>query len=165
MREAEQLMLPVEIRPIEMVSWFNVVKTEKKRRLFGKKLRTELMIDPETSFPSLTTIKVDDINQLNDPDLRYALRLSAAASAAGWEEHSPGSMSMHDVWIHATDEGADSQLTGATYSGVVTAAGDTFMRNFERFAPQPEVPGMVFVFVPDKNSGPSDRYWVQQTEH
>lgn len=130
-----QLLLPVEIRPISEVHWFNTTKELRRRRIFGKQIVSSLVIDPETSLPRTTAIKTDDTSKVQDPHLRYTLRLQDAAETAGWYEHSPGMKSGHFVSVYATDVGFDSQLTGATYSGVSKSGVDTFMENLRRFAP------------------------------
>jgi hypothetical protein len=162
MREAEQLMLPIEVRPIQEVSWYNVEVTEKKILLLGKKVVKKLIKDPKTSQAAETVIRVEEIDNLNDPDLRYALRFKAAALSAGTITDGVNTSGPNDVIIEATDEGVDSRYVSAAYWGVVTPSVDTFMRDLRRFAPQPEVPGMTSVVVPGNDGEPDTRFWVPQ---
>lgn len=87
---------------------------------------------------STTDINVDDIDKVVDPDLRYALRLKAAAEAAGSFQHSLGSNSSHDVQVDATHEGFNSRFVHANYTGVTKHGKDMFMENLRRFAPDYE---------------------------
>jgi hypothetical protein len=161
MRETEQLMLPVEIRPTEHVSWYNVIQTQRKRLLLGRKVVTELVKNPDTGMPDVTTINVEEIDSLEDADLRYALRFKAAALSTGWMSDGGGTKGAYDVIVEATDEGRKSRLVSAEYYGVVTAKADMFMRNFHRFMPQPEVPGMTYGLVQGEGDNPDTRFWVQ----
>jgi hypothetical protein len=152
MSETEQLLLPIEIRPQETVSWFSIIQTEKRRRFGGTKIATELAVDPKTKLAVTTEIEVSKINELTDKNLRYALRLQSAARQTG-----------HMVTVDAIEDGLDSRFIKAEYSGVSRNGTDTFMRDIQDFAPQPQVPGLTAVLVKNE-SGPSTRYWVQQAE-
>ncbi len=132
--ESVQLMLPIAIRAPREVSWFNARQTE-SRRLLGKRVLTEFIFEEPGGPVKKATIDVDSITDLNDVNLRYALRFADAARASGWQQDGPYTSSGHFVWVKATDEAADSQLLRATYSGIVRGQDDTFMDNLHRFAP------------------------------
>lgn len=132
----EELELPLaDGRPIREVSWLNAKQVEKKR-LFGKKIISELVKD-KNDWPTSTSIRADEISKLEDSSLRYALCFQAAADAIGWMEDSEFSRSRHVVTIEATDEGLNSRLIRASYSGVVTKNRDTFMETLLSFEPIP----------------------------
>lgn len=133
--ESEQLVIPFESGPMREVDWFNVVRVEKKRRFFRNKVLVDLIIDDDTCMPALSTIPSCDIDKIEDPDLRYALRFADAAEAAGWFEHSPGHKSSHFVQVNGTEGGFDSQFVWAAYTGIVNNGTDSFMENLRRFAP------------------------------
>lgn len=119
--------LPLEDgREISEVWWFNVRVTEKPRWLgrYGK-VAISNDIEDENGLTTITRIRAEEISRIKDPDLRYALCFAAAADAN----------KDHDVTITATDEGFDSRLVSAIYSGIVTRKGDTFMESLHRFAP------------------------------
>lgn len=133
MLKYEQSELPLaEGRPIEEVRWFQARQVE-KRRLLGKKVISELIID-EKGWAKTTSISVAEISSLKDPNLRYALRFAAAADAVGWVASSEYTSYCHDVGVYATDNGLDSQLINAHYSGIARGRTDTFMENLRRFA-------------------------------
>lgn len=143
-------MLPYESGPVREVSWFKVTQTEKKRRFLRNKILTDLIIDPKTGMAASHDIQSADISKIQDPDLRYALRLADAAQAVG----------NHMVSIEATDEGVNSQFVRAEYTGTLDGGADTFMQDLRRLAPLPDVPGMAAVLVPGKNGNPDTRFWV-----
>jgi len=135
MSHEEQLALPIAARAQCEVSWFNVAETAKRRRFIGKQTVRSLLYDEDTGLASRTTIRAEDIDEVKDAKLRYALRFAAAAKAAGWEPDGFGA-GIHSVTIHATDEGLNSRLVGEPiYSGRSHDGGDTFMENLRRFAP------------------------------
>lgn len=118
MSESEQLTLPVEIRKEKEVWWLNAEQKPSLLRFLGKKtLKTVYPYDSQTGNVSFTSIDVSEISNLSDPDLRYALRFDEAARAAG----------QCIVHVAATDEGMDSRLITAWYSGDIRDGVDTFM--------------------------------------
>jgi hypothetical protein len=131
--KSEQLTLPLAVRPTHEVFWFKVREVE-KRRLIGKTIVEEQVRKDDGISSSTTVVDVDAIDNLTDPDLRYALRFRAAADQAGWQPNGPGETRVA-VSVYAIDEGADSRFMGASYDGVGTGAEDTFLRYFYRFAP------------------------------
>jgi hypothetical protein len=125
----EQLMLEVPIRPPREVGWINVTQVEKKRfgGLFGKKLVRELIYEEGDILASRTMIDVEKISELQDADLRYALRLQDAVNAVGWVSVGACMSYRDDVRIDATKEGEQSRLINAMYSGKILNGHDTFM--------------------------------------
>lgn len=150
-KETEQLLLPYESGPVREVSWFNADRVEKKRRFLRDKVLTELVIDPETNLASRASILGGDIDKIQDPDLRYALRLYDAAQVVG----------CHFVQIEAIGSDYEANFVKADYSGVTKEGVDTFMQDLQRQAPQPDVPGMSTVLVYGENSSPDTRFWVR----
>ena len=134
MEKFEQLALPVKVRPHQEVTWFIAKEVRKKRLLglCGHKLVTQMVTSEADGMIERRKIDVDDIGSLKDPDLRYALRFAAAADAAGWIEESPDSYSSHYVTVDATDEGADSRLIAARYSGLGNGQESTFVQDLRR---------------------------------
>ncbi len=161
MYTSEQLLLPVEIRPEETVYWFNAEQKHVRRRFFSQKLVTRLLIDPNTDLPATTEVRVDKIHQLKDPNLRYALRFMAVVEAIGWEQRTPGWYSRHDVSVTATDEGVNSRLIGAVYSGMVSKKEDAFMDTLHSFEHSPEVHELPSVNGSSETDGSRSRYWVR----
>ena len=129
-----QMTLDFDHLPKREVYWL-VAETETKKRLVGHKVVTKLMLDPDTSWPTSKNIDSDDISELRDPKLRYALRFADAADAVGWIEDGPYTKSGHHVTIVATDNGVDSLLLYACYTGVVNKKQDTFMQSLHAAAP------------------------------
>lgn len=125
--QQDQLELSLEIRPYRLVSWFNAIATEKKR-IFWKNRRIVRLISDESGWPQFTRFPVDNISKLEDPDLRYALRFADAAEAVGWASDGFG-QSGHRVSIDATDEGLQSKLLTANYTGVISKGTDTFLES------------------------------------
>lgn len=112
-----QPVLPLEVREKREV-WWILVEEQKQRRkwLVGQKTVENFMIG-SNGMPKVHKLDTDDISQLRDPNLAYALRLQDAVAAVGWDEYAPGQSSGHYVAVHATDEGLDSRLTSVIYSG------------------------------------------------
>jgi hypothetical protein len=114
--QSEQLILPIEIRPKREVYWFQVTQ-EKRRKLFGERVVSKLVIDPETGMPATTVIDAADISTIQDSNLRYALRYVDAAEAIGWVQEAPGIQSMIGVGVDAQGDGVDAQFVSAQYDG------------------------------------------------
>lgn len=129
-----QITLDFDHLPKREVYWL-VAETEAKKRLVGHKVVSKLVLDPDTSWPTSRYIDTADISKLGDPKLRYALRFADAADAVGWIEDSPYTKSGHNVTIAATDDGAESLLLYACYTGVVNRRQDTFMESLHAAAP------------------------------
>lgn len=151
---SEQLSLPVEIRPRQEVSWYNAFQ---RRNWLGRVSIVNLI---EGGTLKQSKIDVENISDLTDPNLRYALRFAAAANAVGFTYDAPNSSYSHSVSVTSTDEGLESHLLSAEYTGVVKNGIDTFMQDLHRQAPQPEVPGMASVRVAGVNGNPDTRFWV-----
>lgn len=129
-QQQEQLLLDIPIRPKQEVRWLNV-RPRERYRLLGRSIINELIYQEGHSLPTTTSIEVDRLAEVKDPDLRYALRFAAAIDAVGWvgEDREGGCTAYKDmVYIEATNEGINSRLVGATYSGKIDDDGhDTFM--------------------------------------
>lgn len=131
----EQLLLPIEVRPESTVFWIHAYSVAKRRWLLGKRAATQLLLKPGSYEASMTKISVDDIENLADPNLRYALRFQHAADAAGSYYHTPYSSSGHHVMVEATDAALTSELLGAGFTGTNVDGVDTFLENLRRFEP------------------------------
>lgn len=125
--KSEDQPLPVPIRPEREVSWLHGIDS---RRL-GWLGRKPMMLCIESGFPERTTVKTEAISEIRDPNLRYALRFADAANAAGSIRDGEFSSHSLEVRIVATDEGTESRLLDAWYSGI----DDTFMDDLRKFAP------------------------------
>ncbi|HWT55428.1 MAG TPA: hypothetical protein VN031_00145 [Candidatus Microsaccharimonas sp.] len=133
---SEQLTLPIDIREQREVWWINARQVETRSRFLGRRmLKTEFEYDGDSLLPSRTRLSVDKINDLEDPNLRYALRFQDAAEAAGWFAHGGGMSSTKIVAIDATNEGAASRLLYSTLSGYGEDKTSSFLENLRRFAP------------------------------
>jgi hypothetical protein len=126
MENENQPALDIVARPNRTVHWLNGVKSEERVYLFFKRVFTEPMLD-ELSRPQKTEIATDDIDKVQDPNLRYALRFAAAAEAVGTVPDGYGGSDAHTVNIFATDEGFNSKLISAMYTGKVVDGCDTFL--------------------------------------
>jgi hypothetical protein len=136
MLDSEQLILPVEIRPKQNVDWYNVEFVERRHFLFWKKTVAKAIWEEPYKL-SRTVIDVEQIADLKDPQLRYALRLAATADSMGWIEDRPGSKHGHFATVDATDEADVSRFANATYTGTGHGEQDTFMADIRSFAPRP----------------------------
>lgn len=137
MNHGEQLTIPdLPVRPQREVVWTVMELVEKKRRFwFGKKVMERYVSDEE--YPPRAVLRrmpADDINQLEDKDLRAALCLQDAARANGSIWDAPGASHGHSVYVFATDEGVNSKLVRAVYSGI----GDSFMNDLRLAEPTRE---------------------------
>lgn len=138
--ESEQLLLPIEIREPQRVSWYVVEQVEKRRFLFWKQLVTKAIWDNKPYSLAQVSLDVEDISKLKDADLRYALRFSAAAKSMGSIPDSQFSSHGNFVTVNATSgslekDFTDSRFSYATYTGVVREGIDTFLEDILRFAP------------------------------
>lgn len=131
-----QLPLPLDIRPERTVYWLHASLSERRDWLLRKKSRVDLVFDPETGQPHSTEIPADDIDKVSDLALRCALRLADATDAVGWTDHGHGLYSAHSVRIQATDEGFDSRLLSAVFTGRTDDGQDTFMENLYSARPE-----------------------------
>lgn len=134
-----QPTLPIGIRETVEV---NATIGEKVRRrgilnrVLGRTTVKRLEEEDGYSFKK-SIIDADDITPDNyhDPELRYALRLAAAAKAAGWFEISEYTEVCARVDIVMTNDGPDSRLLRANYSGSPFSQGsqdDSFMDDLRR---------------------------------
>ncbi len=107
--------LPI-VEPARNVEWTNADKVY-KRGLFGRKAIkiVERWDGPYTL--NKTIVQASSITNIKDPDLRYALRYKDAVEAVGWVRHSETSSSKGYVTVVATDNGKESELLSAIYSG------------------------------------------------
>ena len=129
-----QYIIPLEIRPLREVKWYHSTLV-RKRRLFGHRVVSRLIIDPETNSIGETVILSDDIDKQTDPSLRYALRFQDAAFAVGSFYHTPYMSSSHFVSVEASNSGAESTLVSESYTGITENGKDHFLENLKRFAP------------------------------
>jgi hypothetical protein len=83
----------------------------------------------------MTFIDAETISQLQDPDLRYALRLADASAAVGWTDNSQDMKSCHEVTVTAEVNGTESRLIDVTYTGISKGHHDSFMENLWSQAP------------------------------
>lgn len=128
----------------------NVKQVQSRSRFLRRAIfRKEFVYNDRSIQPSITRIATSEIDNLEDPDLRYALRFHEAARTVG-----------HFVTIEATSEGVSSTLVEATYSGVTGKTQDTFMQDLRRQAPLPEVPGMTVGLVYGQDGDPDTHFWV-----
>jgi hypothetical protein len=161
-----QLSLPFRVRAQEDVHWINGQEVPSRRRfvLFGDRiLKTAMVPDYEKGLPySHTNIDVEDIENLSDPDLRYALRFQNAAQAIGSITTAKYSSEWSHVSVVATNEGVNSRLLYSEYTGIVDENKDTFMTNLRRHQPIPEVPGMIGLHVAGEDGTPGTVFWVRR---
>jgi hypothetical protein len=133
--DENQLSLPIDIGTKREVHWLHGVQ-QTRRRLIGTRVVTHLVMNEDTYLPEITYIDTDDIAELKDPNLRYALRFADAAASVGWVRESSSSSSCHNVTVIATNEGVDSTLLSTVYTGISDSSTDTFMKNLHDAAPR-----------------------------
>jgi hypothetical protein len=131
-RDSEQLTLPLQIRmPLEV--GYSTVNISRKQFLGIKTLKFMWAYGDE----EMTRIDVEEIADFTDPNLRYALRFAAAAKSMGFLRDTEYSSHGQEVRVTATNEGADSRLLEAWYSGTGSDKVDTFMQDIHGFAQDP----------------------------
>jgi hypothetical protein len=130
----EQSALPFRVD--RELSWINAEEVTKKH-LWGKRIGLRLLQDSQSiAGISTTSIDTSEIHKLTDPDLRYALRFKDAADAVGWVRDGAYDSSCHYVSILATNEGLDSRILEASYTGVTENDSDSFMKNLHLATPR-----------------------------
>lgn len=164
MEKSEQLVLPTELESAREIFWLHAEKVEMKRRFRSSRTIVKLLMDEATGNPATSSIQAAEIPKIQDPDLRYALRLEDAANAMGWNEVTASLQTRHFVTVEATDEGFNSRLISATYSGIKRNGTDTFMRDLYRAQPTIDVPGITSIRVTNSANDPDTHYWVRQAE-
>lgn len=93
-------------------------------------------MNQDTYLPQKTSVDTGTIPNFKDRDLRYALAFADAARAVGYREISPTMSTAHSVGVVATDEGMNSRLLKAQYTGVGEGTNDTFMQNLHSADPR-----------------------------
>lgn len=136
--ESDQLTLPLELHQRREVFWLHGEQV-KRRRLLGSKTITRYIFEEYAYMPKRTYIDAENISDLLDPDLRYALRMADAADSVGWTDCGEGMKLSHDVYVVANYAGAESRFISADYTGVVRGGRDTFMENLHTAAPSSKV--------------------------
>lgn len=132
---SSQLRLDLPIREKREVNWIVATQETKKRFMgMGKKVVMNVIGDEDLGGIKEHVINSDDIPKVKDQQLAAALRLEDAANAMGWIPDGVGFSHHHDVTIYATDEGFDSKLIAAHYSG----RDDSLMDDLRSFAPKHE---------------------------
>lgn len=134
-RSQEQLPLPFDDRPLHEVNWIHGTTEKQRHWLFGRKTVNHLITELDGITLAKTRIAAKDVHRIKDPLLRYALAYQDAAAAAGTYHHTEYLSSSHYVSVVATNEGFDSKLISATYTGTDKDGSDTFIENLQRFAP------------------------------
>ena len=110
-------------QPDRSVSWFAVERAGRKHlhELLGRKVVTRFIfekIEHGYTWRKRASVPASEISSLSDPELRYALRLQSTVNSVGWAPIVGSSaMVRHTVAVQATDEGLDSRLISAVYSG------------------------------------------------
>lgn len=131
-QESEQLKLDIPVRPKREVGWLCVEEVT-RLKLFGKKIVTKFV--PKGPSLTLGSIDAERISELQDPDLRYALRFADAAQEIGWKEDGECSLSKHAVFINAVGSDIESHLVSAQYTGRVLDGRDEFLENLRSADP------------------------------
>lgn len=135
MAEPEQLKLEMPgTHYSREVSWYIVRPVEIKKRFGRVAIKHESVLD-EYGRKCKKTIRADQISELEDENLRYALRFQVAAKALGSFQTSPSCTEGDSVYVDATDEGNSSRFVSATYSGTGKGADSTFIKDLHRAAP------------------------------
>ena len=122
----DQLELPISVATKREVWWINGY-TEVQKRFFRQKAVVKLVI--ESGVAQTTYLDANHISELEDPNLRYALRFADAAEAVGMSDDGNYGKSGHFVTVVATSEDVKSKFLNATYSGITSRTEDTFMQS------------------------------------
>lgn len=132
--DKNQLVLPLDLGITRQVVWYHGELITQRRWLRTKKV-VRLVVEQSTGLPAKTFIDAGSIAELKDPALRHALALADTTNAVGWTHTSPTGASAHDVMVIATNDGIDSRLVAAQYTGVGEGSNDSFMQNLHSAAP------------------------------
>ena len=113
--DENQLELSLNVLQNREVWWMHG-SLEVQRKLFRTKVHINLIAEGGMGV-NRTYMDADDIAALQDPNLRYALRFADAAETSRWSNNGDSLCSGHLMSVVATNEGVDSQLLDAIYSG------------------------------------------------
>lgn len=133
---SEQLQMNLGVYPTAEVDWKNVELKKKFRPLIGRSIVHVAVNEEGSVFPKFTRIPVEDISELTDPNLRYALRFQAAVDSVGMVDVGDGSSYSDFVSVSAIGEGRDAIFASAHYSGYEDNGVDSFLETLKMFEPE-----------------------------